>query len=92
MNMAIANCPEALEERHLADLQFGLTYLLQESEADTKHPVGELLLFRARSTRLAHNLYKFYSERQSPMPQVILKWKEAMENPDEFNEVRKEWL
>lgn len=90
--IALENCPNALIDEQLEDVEFGLEYLLSETRENVAIPIDETLVFRKYAVSLAHRLYQFYKERRLKIPFTIINWKEAMNSDDEFDDIKKAWL
>ena len=87
--------PEQLSEM-LQDLLSGLGALSQESRPLTEFPittdVSTRLVWRQFGAALAHALFKYYSARNIEIPQEILEWQNICANPEEFAEIRNQWV
>ena len=60
-------------------------------ETDMEEVVSKKLVTRKVTSMLAHSLYVWYENKNIPMPEGILYWKELSKSQNEFAEIRLYW-
>lgn len=83
---------ELFDDDSLAGMLFGLQYLLKETiEGMEELHINERLTIRKKTVSLAYSLHRYFARKNASIPSVLLEWKEACQNPNEFNEIKLEW-
>ncbi len=54
--------------------------------------ISEKLEIREAAAGLAYRLFEFYTERDTPIPDVLKKWEAICQSDDEFAEIRNQWI
>ena len=86
--------PSYLNEKLLSEVIIGLDFLSEETEMEFKleqTSIGDKLLLRQAAANLACALYKYFSERQEPIPEALNTWKTICFSDNEFAEIRNQW-
>lgn len=89
------NMPELVPARFLDDILTGLKNLLDETSPEySTHfgPIERRLAFRSFASNLAYCVYEYYKKNDLQIPEVIIRWKEVCQSPEEFWEIRKIWV
>ncbi len=95
--------PEQLETRHLDGACTALRYLIEDTRLPNAQehrnfgdtisgpiPIGDRPRYRALSASLATCLAARYADTGEPIPEILGRWREAMNN-DALPEVRRAW-
>ena len=54
--------------------------------------IAEKLEIREAAAGLAYRLFEFYTERDTPIPDVLIEWKAICHSDNEFAEIRNQWI
>ncbi len=90
----LINIPEIIPESFLEEVLVGLNYLLDEANFNNMSSIdfAYILERKTSAASLAYNLWNYYNERKTSIPEVIQKWKEICSSQKEFSEIRNQWL
>jgi hypothetical protein len=97
MNSAIRTLnsfPDMITDELMNNIIFGLGCLIEETSSQNQQSsidIAKRLDIRALSASLASALYKYYSKKDSPIPETLQKWRSICSDINEFSDIRNQW-
>jgi len=99
ISFIINNLSATLNEIQLESLLIGLEYLIEETELPRTEklnesyetiPVNDRPACRKLAARLAHSLFRLFSDEKKEIPETLFKWMYICQT-DALPEVTREW-
>ncbi len=91
----VEKSPNYLSNKILSDVSIGLKYLLDENiqkKDENGTDIDFRLIYRKNAAHLAYKLYVHYKKNKIKVPKIIRDWEIVCNDPDEFAEIRNEWI
>jgi len=91
----LRNMPELLPNHVLKNALKSLDHLIDETNLASEQLHIESLSklnYRLKAASLAYAIFNYLMTRDLPIPEVIDKWKIICSSPDEFAEIRNQWI
>ncbi|MFC1490357.1 anti-phage defense-associated sirtuin Dsr2 [Candidatus Latescibacterota bacterium] len=94
LKIIITNIPDAITEKEMSSVLFGLDFLIHETElfSENSHIEKDNRLHcRIIAASLAYKLYQWFINKDKAIPEEIKKWGKICLSKDEFAEIRNQW-